>query len=138
MSLSEADPNSVTLHIKQLKSAAPSFPVQLSLMDTVSTLKALIAKHGGIPVEEQRLVFMGKGLTDLKVLADYSIKDGSTITVMKKAATASTPSVPADIKADANSSSGSTSFSDVAASKGQDREFWTAIKSLSDSHLPAH
>lgn len=41
--------------------------------------KERVASAEGLPLEELRLLFSGKQLEDAKMLADYRIRDGSTI-----------------------------------------------------------
>jgi surface protein len=47
--------------------------------DTIKTVKDLILKKEGIPPEHQRFIFAGKQLEDNNTLAEYNIKNQSTI-----------------------------------------------------------
>lgn len=86
----------VTLTFKSLKPAlAYSHPV--SLTDTILSIKEeLHTLHpDDVPTaEHQRLLLKGKALADQKLLKEYSVKEGDTITLMFKAPPAK-PTVPA-------------------------------------------
>ncbi|KAF2436930.1 ubiquitin-like protein [Tothia fuscella] len=47
--------------------------------DTVEDLKAQIQGVEGIPIDQQRLIFVGKQLEDMRTLADYSMVKNSLI-----------------------------------------------------------
>lgn len=47
--------------------------------DTVEKVKAMIQAREGVPADQQRLVFGGKGLEDNRTLADYNVKKESNL-----------------------------------------------------------
>eukprot|EP00921_Rhytidocystis_pertsovi_P012124 GHVQ01019636.1.p1 GENE.GHVQ01019636.1~~GHVQ01019636.1.p1 ORF type:complete len:147 (+),score=31.22 GHVQ01019636.1:473-913(+) len=53
--------------------------VDVSLDDTVRTLKAKVFEKEGIPPDQQRLVYQGKQLEDDMTLHDYAIQEGSVL-----------------------------------------------------------
>jgi hypothetical protein len=77
--------------IKALK--GKSFVIQVSAQDKVEQIKKIIAsKEAEFPVDQQRVVFAGKGLLDERTLDEYGIKVGSTLHLMKKPVSSTTPS----------------------------------------------
>ena len=68
----------VLVFIKTLSGKTVSVRVP-SLSSTVLDLKKLIEQSEGAAVEEQRLVFAGKGLEDDRTLNDYNISKESTL-----------------------------------------------------------
>ncbi|KAI9333941.1 ubiquitin-related domain-containing protein [Zopfochytrium polystomum] len=74
----------LTITVKQLKGGSP---IQLTVgkFETVDELKKKIEAATGVAPANQRLVLNGKGLTEGKTLFDFDIKDGGTISLLKKA-----------------------------------------------------
>lgn len=69
------------------KSAKPaiSFPLKVSLSDTISTIKQQLASYPRAPsVDIQRLLLKGKALADNKLLKEYGAAEGTVINLMIK------------------------------------------------------
>jgi len=47
--------------------------------ESVESLKAKIREKEGVPLDQQRIIFGGKHLDELKTLSDYDIDDDSTL-----------------------------------------------------------
>ena len=57
----------------------------VTIMDSVRTLRAMIEREEGISSDEQRLVYAGKQLEDGRILLDYNIQRDSTIDLLLRA-----------------------------------------------------
>ncbi|WWC59943.1 uncharacterized protein I303_102506 [Kwoniella dejecticola CBS 10117] len=93
--------DTVTITIKCLKPSL-TLPITSSLTDTVTDLKAQIAKsNSSAPsVDTQRLLLKGKALSDNKLLKEYDIKDGTILHLMVKVSTASASAPAKDLTSD--------------------------------------
>lgn len=58
--------------------------IEVETSDTVEALKLKIQEIGGIPIEQQRLIFGGEQLEDGRTLADYNVQKESTIKLLLK------------------------------------------------------
>lgn len=65
------------IFVKTLTGRTMTANVQLT--DTVEDLKRIIHDKEGIPIDQQRLVFVGKQLEDTRTLNDYNVRKESTI-----------------------------------------------------------
>ncbi|KAF7933242.1 hypothetical protein EAE99_003127 [Botrytis elliptica] len=61
-----------------------SFPVHVSSDMTVATLKDRIQGKESIPIDQQRLIFMGKTLEEHHTLGDISVEEGMTVYLVLK------------------------------------------------------
>lgn len=77
--------DSIALTVKSLKPPL-SFTIQAQTTDTISHLKTLVAQSSpdAPPPDVQRLLLKGKALVDTKLVKEYSIASGSTLTLMLK------------------------------------------------------
>lgn len=47
--------------------------------DTVETLKQRINEKEGIPVDQQRLIYSGKQISEERTMSDYGVTNGATM-----------------------------------------------------------
>ncbi|KZT69208.1 ubiquitin-like protein [Daedalea quercina L-15889] len=82
---SQAAPTgSLSITFKSIK-PAKSYALCVQPTDTVSDIKTQLASEPGAPPPDaQRLLLKGKALADNKLLQEYNIKDGDTVTLMVK------------------------------------------------------
>jgi len=79
-----APTGSLSITFKSIK-PAKSYTLSVQPTDPVSDIKAQLASEPGAPpVDTQRLLLKGKALADNKLLQEYTIKDGDTVTLMVK------------------------------------------------------
>ncbi|PRP79501.1 ankyrin repeat protein [Planoprotostelium fungivorum] len=72
-----ADETAISIKIKKLGGTTAEFVVQRTLL--VRDLKQMLVESSGLPVEGQKLIFMGKVLQDQNTLESYGIKDASVL-----------------------------------------------------------
>ncbi|EIN08213.1 hypothetical protein PUNSTDRAFT_113799 [Punctularia strigosozonata HHB-11173 SS5] len=76
--------STISVTIKSVKPPA-TFTLTVSPADAISSVKSQLAQQPrGPPADAQRLLLKGKALADGKLLQEYSVKDGDTITLMVK------------------------------------------------------
>ncbi len=56
-----------------------SMAIDVTKEDSVQTLKQKIADREGIPADQQRLIFAGKELEEVRTMSDYNIQKENTI-----------------------------------------------------------
>lgn len=69
----------VGMHVVVKTLTQKSFTIGIESHDTIGTLKKYIEAMEGIPVEQQRYIFIGRALDDRLKLVDYKIKMGSIV-----------------------------------------------------------
>ncbi|KAI4528911.1 hypothetical protein K523DRAFT_320858 [Schizophyllum commune Tattone D] len=89
----------VSLTFKSLKPAA-TFSLTVSPADAIADVKASLAKlPGAPPADAQRLLLRGKALADAKLLKEYGVKDGDTLTLAVRPGVQWDPNAPASSSA---------------------------------------
>lgn len=90
-----APAGAISLTFKSVK-PAQTYTLSVHPADTIQTIKSqLAAEAGAPPADAQRLLLKGKALADAKLLKEYDVKDGDTVTLMVKPGFAWDPSVTA-------------------------------------------
>ncbi|TRM63537.1 hypothetical protein BD626DRAFT_494613 [Schizophyllum amplum] len=92
----------VTLTFKSLKPAA-TYSLSVSPADSIATVKtALAGQSGAPPADAQRLLLRGKALADAKLLKEYDVKDGDTLTLAIRPGVQWDPNAPSPSSPDAS------------------------------------
>ena len=62
-----------------IMSTAETIIVELAATDTVKVIKVEISKKTSIPLQEQRLIYLGIELKDERTLSEYNLQNNSTV-----------------------------------------------------------
>nr|CAD2163185.1 unnamed protein product [Meloidogyne enterolobii] len=79
----KTESNIMKLYVKDT-SGGTTVLEKVKFSDTLEVIKCMVEMKLGIPTFEQRLIFAGKQLEDGRTMADYNIKDGSTMHLVKR------------------------------------------------------
>lgn len=82
----DAPANSVTFTVKSSNDAkyVVTVPESMTVLDLKNKLAG--SDHADVPADRQRLIYSGRVLKDPDPLANYKIKDGNTVHMVKSAA----------------------------------------------------
>ena len=78
-----ASMSATDIYVKYLTGKTITLDVDLDNA-TILTVKGMVYDKEGVPVAQQKLIFGGKDLEDIKKLSDYGIKNGSTLNIIVK------------------------------------------------------
>lgn len=93
----ENDPNSMSLNVKGTDDK--TLKVKVAKDASVYDLKSKLASLTEFGVDRQRLIFLGRMLTDNMKLVDYKIKDGNFVHLVPKPAGAGSTTTSSDSRA---------------------------------------
>jgi ubiquitin C len=75
------EPDTVTINIQMLDNTAPSFDIQVALLDTTDKIQELIAKQTGLLVTEQIVKYKTKDLPKGSTIKALKIQNGDVVQV---------------------------------------------------------
>ena len=84
--------SSVPFDIRVKTMTGKTINIQISLADTITTLKSKIQDEEGIPSEQQRLLFSGRQLQDFRKISHYNIQKDSILHLVLRMSSSSSSS----------------------------------------------
>ncbi|KAI8807035.1 hypothetical protein BJ742DRAFT_340770 [Cladochytrium replicatum] len=128
----EAQAVNVRLTFKMMKSTAEPQHLAFNRLERIGTVRREVARAFNDHADSIRLLLGGKALAnDLRTLLDYDVKEGASITVMKKAGGAGGVTAAESVAPNAFGKADDSETSKTVLTQNPEEEFKDAITKLS-------